>query len=129
MSAPLSRRRLLKLGAVGSGLAAATAGSGLVQLPQALASSVSGQSGTDGPAFADGASEVTMQSAQQASFEGEHQLAVLSEPTPYTAMVAFDVIAETRAELRDLLRSADQPDAAFVQRWFAPKRRASRAGR
>ena len=54
---------------------------------------MSGQSGTDGPAFADGASEVTMQSAQQSSFEGEHQLAVLSEPTPYTAMVAFDVIA------------------------------------
>ena len=66
----LSRRRLLKLGAVGSGLAAATAGSGLVQLPQALASPVSGQSGTDGPGFADGASEVTMQSAQRASFEG-----------------------------------------------------------
>jgi deferrochelatase/peroxidase EfeB len=101
----LSRRRLLKLGAVGSGLAAATAGSGLVQLPQAFASPLSGQSGTDGPAFADGASEVTMQSAQQSSFEGEHQLGVLSEPTPYTSMVAFDVIAETRAELRDLLQT------------------------
>ncbi len=101
----LSRRRLLKLGAMGSGLAAATASAGLAQLPQAFASPVGGQSGTDGPAFADGASEVTMQSAQQASFEGEHQLAVLSEPTPFTSMVAFDVIAETRAELRDLLRA------------------------
>ena len=46
-----------------------------------------------------------MQSAQQSSFEGEHQLAVLSEPTPYTSMVAFDVIAETRAELRELLQT------------------------
>jgi deferrochelatase/peroxidase EfeB len=101
----LSRRRVLKLGAVGSGLAAATAGSGLVQLPQAFASALSGQSGTDGPAFADGASEVTMQGAQQSSFEGQHQLAVLSEPTPYSSMVAFDVIAETRAELRDLLQT------------------------
>jgi deferrochelatase/peroxidase EfeB len=102
--ARLSRRRLLKWGAVGGGLAA-TAGSGLAQMPQAFASGPSGQSGTDGPSFADGASEVPMQGAEQASFEGEHQLAVLSEPTPYTSMVAFDVIAETRAELRDLLQT------------------------
>jgi deferrochelatase/peroxidase EfeB len=101
----LSRRRLLKLGAVGSGLAAATAGSGLVQLPQAFASAPNGQSGTDGPASADGASKVTMQNAEQSSFEGDHQLALLSEPTPYSSMVAFDVLAETRAELRELLQT------------------------
>src|ERR1700733_4542624 len=101
----LSRRRLLKLGAVGSGLAAATAGSGLAQLPQAFAPAPNAQSGTAGPASADGASEVTMQGAEQSSFEGGHQLALLSEPSPYTSMVAFDVLAETRAELRELLQT------------------------
>lgn len=72
-------------------------------MSQAFAASAT-QSGTDGPSFPDGASEVAMQRAEQSSFEGEHQLAVLSEPTPYTSMLAFDVIAETRAELRDLLQ-------------------------
>ena len=60
---------------------------------------------TDGPAFPDGASKVTAEKAELQSFEGPHQLAVLSEPTRATTVVAFDVVVDTRAELRDLFQT------------------------
>jgi deferrochelatase/peroxidase EfeB len=99
----LSRRHLLKWGALGGGLAAA--GTGLLSLSPASASATASPPGTDGPAYPDGASRVTMQRAEQSSFEGEYQLAVLSEPTPATTVVAFDVIAADRSELSDLLQT------------------------
>ncbi len=101
----ISRRRLLQLGAL-TGTAAATTGA-LGGLSRAAAStgSSAGGSGTDGPAFADGASKLPAERAQVQSFEGPHQLAVLSEPTRATTVVAFDVIAGSRSELRDLLRT------------------------
>jgi deferrochelatase/peroxidase EfeB len=40
-----------------------------------------------------------------ASFDGAHQAAVLEEPTAATAFVSFDVTAESKAELRTLLRT------------------------
>ncbi len=97
----MSRRRLLQLGAL-TGTVAATSGA-LGSLSRAAAASTG--SGTDGPSFLDGASKVTAERAQLQSFEGPHQLAVLSEPTRATTVVAFDVIAGSRAELRDLLRT------------------------
>jgi deferrochelatase/peroxidase EfeB len=99
----LSRRRLLRWGAVSVGVAAMSPA--LTSLSPASATALAGQAGTDGPAFPDGASKVTAQSAERASFEGQYQLAVLSEPTPVTTVVAFDVIAESRAELRQLLQT------------------------
>lgn len=99
---PISRRWLLKWGAVSGGLAG---GSGLVSLSPASASAPTSKTGTGGPSYPDGASRVTAQKAEQSSFEGDYQLAVLSEPTRATAMVAFDVLAETRGQLRELLRA------------------------
>jgi deferrochelatase/peroxidase EfeB len=99
----ISRRRLLQLGAL-TGTAAATTGA-LGGLSRAAASASSGTGGSDGPAYPDGASKVTAERAQLQSFEGPHQLAVLSEPAQATTVVAFDVIAGSRSELRDLLRA------------------------
>jgi deferrochelatase/peroxidase EfeB len=96
----ISRRRLLQLGAL-TGTVAATNGA-LSGLSGAAAST---GSGTDGPSFPDGASKVAAERAEAQSFEGLHQLAVLSEPTPATTVVAFDVIAESRHELQDLLQT------------------------
>lgn len=101
--AQISRRRLLKWGALSGGLAAA--GTGLASLSAPPAGATTPPPGTDGPAYADGASQVTAQSAEQSSFEGDYQLAVLSEPTSATTMVAFDVIAANRDELRQLLQT------------------------
>jgi deferrochelatase/peroxidase EfeB len=98
----ISRRRLLQLGAL-TGTAAATTGA-LGGLSRAAASTGSA-SGTDGPAFPDGASKIPAERAQVQSIEGPHQLAVLSEPTRATTVVGFDVIAASRSELRELLRA------------------------
>jgi deferrochelatase/peroxidase EfeB len=84
----VSRRRLLQLGAA-AGTGALAAGAGL----SGLGSRPSAASGAETPA------------AQFASFEGVHQAAVLSEPSTATAVVSFDVIAESPAELRDLLQT------------------------
>jgi len=100
----ISRRRLLKWGAVGGGGLAA-AGTGMLSLSPAVAGAQASQSGTDGPSYPDGASRATMQRAEKASFDGDYQLAVLSEPALATTVVAFDVIAGTRAELSDLLQA------------------------
>ena len=102
----ISRRKLLKWGALGAGVAAA--GTGLAAVaPGALGASAAaaGGAGTDGPSFPDGASKVTMEEAQKASFEGPHQLAVLSEPARSTCVVSFDVLADDQAGLRDLLQT------------------------
>jgi deferrochelatase/peroxidase EfeB len=48
---------------------------------------------------------VPAEQAELASFEGPHQSAILSEPTPATAVAAFDAITTSPAELRDLLRT------------------------
>ncbi len=84
----LSRRRFLGLGA-SAGVGAIAASSGLAR------------AGT----FPDGATTTPAIAAQLASFEGAHQAAVLSEPTQATAFAAFDVIADSKADLRDLLRT------------------------
>lgn len=84
----LSRRRFLGV--------TATAGAG------ALAATNGARAATS---FADGATTTTAEQAQLASFDGLHQAAILSEPTAATAFVSFDVTAESRAELRDLLRT------------------------
>ncbi len=99
--ARISRRRLLQLGAV-TGTVAAASGT-LGGLTRAAAASPG--AGTDGPAFPDGASKVTAERAQLQSFEGAHQLAVLSEPTRATTVVSFDVVAESRSGLRDLFQT------------------------
>jgi deferrochelatase/peroxidase EfeB len=84
----LSRRRFLGL--------TATAGAGALAATSGVRAATS---------FADGATTTTAERAQLASFEGAHQAAILSEPTAATAFVSFDVTAESRAELRDLLRT------------------------
>jgi deferrochelatase/peroxidase EfeB len=56
----------------------------------------------------DGATSTLAEQAQLASFEGPHQAVVLSEPTPAAAFVSFDVVAGSKAELRDLLRAITQ---------------------
>jgi deferrochelatase/peroxidase EfeB len=96
----ISRRRLLKLGAL-TGTVAAASGT-LGGLSRAAAST---GSGTDGPSFPDGASKVAAERAQLQSFEGDHQLSVLSEPSRASTVVSFDVVAGSRTELRDLLRT------------------------
>jgi deferrochelatase/peroxidase EfeB len=96
----ISRRRLLQLGAM-TGTVAATSGT-LGGLSRAAAASTGA---TDGPSFPDGASKVAAERAQLQSFEGGHQLAVLSETTRATTVVSFDVVAGSRSELRDLLQT------------------------
>jgi deferrochelatase/peroxidase EfeB len=88
----LSRRRFLQAGAAaGTGAFIEAAGST--------------HAGAQGVAFPDGASRVPAAAAQLRSFEGPHQLAILSEPTPSTAVLSFDVVAGTRSECQDLLRT------------------------
>ena len=97
----ISRRRLLQFGAMTGSVAAASGALGSLSRAAANASGAA----TDGPAFPDGASKVTAEKAELQSFEGPHQLAVLSEPTRATTVVAFDVVVDTRAELRDLFQT------------------------
>ncbi len=98
----LSRRRFLQVGALaGSGAVAATTGLGS---PAAGASQVH-RSDIAPSAYRDGASTVTSQRAEMTSFEGGYQTAMLSEPTPATAVISYDVIASSRDELIDLLRT------------------------
>jgi deferrochelatase/peroxidase EfeB len=91
----LSRRRLLGLGAA-AGLGAIAGSGGLT--------GAAARAGT----LPDGATDVPAEQAQLSSFEGAHQAAILSEPTSATAFLAFDVIAESKPELRDLLRTITQ---------------------
>ena len=91
----LSRRRLLGLGAA-AGLGAIASSGGLTGAAARAA------------ALSDGATDAPAEQAQLASFEGAHQAAILSEPTPATAFLAFDVIADSKPELRDLLRTITQ---------------------
>jgi hypothetical protein len=91
-SSQISRRRLLQLGALTGTVAAASGALG--GLSRAAAST---GSGTDGPSFPDGASKVAAERAQLQSFEGAHQLSVLSEPSRASTVVSFDVVAGSRA--------------------------------
>jgi deferrochelatase/peroxidase EfeB len=87
----LSRRKFLGLGATaGVGAIAATSGLGGIA-----------RAGT----FPDGATTTPAVAAELASFDGSNQAAVLSEPTQATAFAAFDVIADSKSDLRDLLRT------------------------
>lgn len=96
----VSRRRFLQAGAL-SGTVAAV---GLRR--SGLAGAATGPTGYVAPrARRDGASTVPAVVAEAASFEGGFQTAMLSEPARSTAVVAYDVIAETPAELADLLRT------------------------
>ena len=94
----MSRRRLLELGAVaGSGGIVAGAG-----LSGAFGTS---HAGARAAVSRDGAPTTQAEAAELASFEGAHQLAILSEPTQATAFVSFDVTAETRSDLAGLLHT------------------------
>ena len=87
---PFSRERFLRLGAA--------AGLG------ALLSTADGTSGAaTAETLPDGATATTAEAAELASFEGPHQSVLLAEPTPATAFVSFDVTADSKAELHDLL--------------------------
>jgi len=86
-----SRERFLGLGA-SAGLGA------LVSPGGALGAAVA-------KALPDGAVRTSAEAAELGSFDGPHQTALLSEPTPATAFVSFDVTAGSKAELRDLLRT------------------------
>jgi len=92
----ISRRRLLQIGAA-AGTGALAAGTG--------GFAASRMESSNSTTYPDGASTTPAEQAQLSSFEGPHQLAILSEPTPATAFVSFDVIAESRAELRELLQT------------------------
>jgi deferrochelatase/peroxidase EfeB len=81
----LSRRGFLKVGAAAGG-GALLAGAGLHE-------AVAGTS----PA-----------TAALPSLEGAHQAMVLSEPTQATALLSFDVVAGSRSELADLLRTVTE---------------------
>jgi deferrochelatase/peroxidase EfeB len=91
----LSRRRFLGRGAA-AGLGALATSGGLT--------AATARAG----ALPDGATETPAEQAQLSSFEGAHQAAILSEPTPATAFLAFDVVAGSKPELRDLLRTITQ---------------------
>jgi deferrochelatase/peroxidase EfeB len=90
----LSRRRLLGLGAA--------AGLGAIASSGELTGDA--RAGT----LPDGSTDAPAEQAQLSSFEGAHQAAILSEPTPATAFLAFDVTADSKPELRELLRTITQ---------------------
>jgi deferrochelatase/peroxidase EfeB len=93
----MSRRRFLEIGALaGAGAVAAVAGEMVAQPGAGAAGALAG-------AYPDGAERISAEQAELASLEGPHQLAILSEPTPATAFVSFDVVAETPSELQELL--------------------------
>jgi deferrochelatase/peroxidase EfeB len=80
----LSRRGLIKAGAAAGG-GALLAGAG-VRVHEAVGAT-------------------TTQPATLPSFEGAHQAMVLSDPTAATAVLSFDVVADSRRELADLLQT------------------------
>lgn len=94
--AKLSRRRFFKVGGLAGAGAIVASSVEATRAPMASAETA---------AFPDGASRTPAVAAELASFDGPHQLPILSEPTSATAVVSFDVIAESRAELQDLLRT------------------------
>jgi deferrochelatase/peroxidase EfeB len=99
---PVSRRRFLQVGALaGSGAVAAVTGLG----SQPAGAAQANAPGVPARAYLDGASTVPAQQAELTSFEGGYQMAMLSEPTPATAVISYDVIASTRSELVDLMRT------------------------
>jgi len=93
----LTRRRFLQAGTLAAGGAAVGTSVDLATSPGAAAAAPA--------AFPDGASRTPAEAAQLASFEGPHQLAVLSEPTQAAAVVSFNVIADSRSELEELLQT------------------------
>lgn len=100
--AAVSRRRFLQAGALAGSGAVAAAAAGLGS-PTGAASSDAG--GVAARAYRDGASTTPSEQAQLDSFEGGYQAAMLSDPTPVTAVVSYEVIASSRSGLRDLLRT------------------------
>ena len=88
MADRLSRRRFLGL--------SASAGMGALLARDA---------GAAPGAHPDGSVQVTAERGELRSFDGPHQAALLSEPTPATTFVAFDVTATSKSELRELLRT------------------------
>jgi deferrochelatase/peroxidase EfeB len=99
------RRRAFLRGAVGAGVAgAAAAGYGLATASPAAAATVT-------PALADRLAAVP--------FHGVHQAAILRPPEPQTAVISFNVTADSRAELQDLLR-AITARARFLTRGGTP---------
>lgn len=101
-SLPVSRRQFLQAGALaGSGAMAAVTGLGSRHAGAAPRQ----YPGAAPAAYRDGASTESAERAELTSFEEGYQTAMLSEPTPTTAVISYDVIASTRGELVDLLRT------------------------
>ncbi|TDD94245.1 Dyp-type peroxidase [Actinomadura rubrisoli] len=72
----------------------------------ALAAGATGAAGlAAGPSAVAGPSPATAGTARGRSFYGEHQAGVLEEPRRRTVVASFDVIADGRRELTDLLRA------------------------
>jgi deferrochelatase/peroxidase EfeB len=96
----VSRRRFLVGGAA--------AGAGLAAGGVAAAATVTGRDArrgrTEDPAHSEDAARIEG-AATVAPFYGAHQSTVLHDPARATATVAFDVIAESRAELAELFRT------------------------
>jgi deferrochelatase/peroxidase EfeB len=100
----VDRRRFLQVGALSGGTAVVA---GLASRTPAGAEPALPDNPQDAAAasFPDGASITPEIAAELQSFEGLHQMAMLSEPMPATSFVSYDVIAENRSELKDLLRT------------------------
>jgi deferrochelatase/peroxidase EfeB len=109
-AAPQPRRRAFLRGAVGAGVAGAAAvGYGV---------------GAAGTASASPASAADLADAQPdrlpaVAFHGRHQAGILPKPQRQTAVVSFQVTAEGRAELTELLQ-AITARARFLTRGGAP---------
>jgi deferrochelatase/peroxidase EfeB len=103
--APAPRRRAFLRGAIGAGVAGAAAvGYGV---------------GTAGPAAAATAPAGLADLLPAVPFHGVHQAAILRPPEPQTAVISFQVTADSRAELTDLLRTITER-ARFLTTWGPP---------
>ncbi|HEU5417825.1 MAG TPA: Dyp-type peroxidase, partial [Streptosporangiaceae bacterium] len=107
MSQAQPRRRAFLRGALGAGVAgAATAGYAL-------------GSATSASAASSGATAAEADRLPAVPFHGEHQAGILPAPQRQTAVVSFDVTADSRAGLTDLLRTITGR-AAFLTRGGTP---------
>jgi deferrochelatase/peroxidase EfeB len=89
----VSRRRFLQAGVL------AGAGAALGSVTAGVADAIAATT----PSDPSGAPTTPAVQAQAAAFHGPNQAALLSEPTPHTTMMSFDVVCPDAAGVRDLL--------------------------